>query len=198
MNQTPNNYFFNSFLTSLHHVTIFFHPFFQSASSPSNSLLTNVEEIEKAVYESQAHRSFSLQTITRVKKIEGIIKLAAQHGKGQFLRQALGHALYTTINIQKSKHSSPTSRRKKRCAIYVNAVKKMMRSIKGAIGKDNFKNFIGNQNNNKVTLMFAVDDTVSMYQEIQAVKDIATYIVKTPRPNLEVDYILSPFNDPGL
>ena len=46
--------------------------------------------------------------------------------------------------------------------------------------------------------MFAVDDTVSMYQEIQAVKDIATYIVKTPRPNLEVDYILSPFNDPGL
>ena len=60
----------------------------------------------------------------------------------------------------------------------------MMRSIKGAIGKDNFKNFIGNQNKNKVTLMFAVDDTVSMYQEIQAVKDIATYIVKTPRPNL--------------
>ena len=74
----------------------------------------------------------------------------------------------------------------------------MMRSIKGAIGKDNFKNFIGNQNQNKITLMFAVDDTVSMYQEIQAVKDIATYIVKTPRPHLEVDYILSPFNDPGL
>ena len=198
MNQTPNNYFFNSFLTSLHHVTIFFHPFFQSASSPSNSLLTNVEEIEKAVYESQAHRSFYLQTITRVKKIEGIIKLAAQHGKGQFLRQALGHALYTTINIQKSKHSSLTSRRKKRCAICVNAVKEMMQSIKTEIGKDKFEKVIGNQNDNKATLMFAVDDTGSMYQEIQAVKDIATYIVKTPRPNLKVDYILSPFNDPGL
>ena len=46
--------------------------------------------------------------------------------------------------------------------------------------------------------MFAVDDTGSMYQEIQAVKDIATYIVKKSRPNLEVDFILSPFNDPGL
>ena len=186
--------------TSLHYVTFFFHPFshpfFQSDSSPSNSLLTNMEEIEKAVYESQAHRSLYLQTPARVKKIEGIIKLAAQYGKGKFLRQSLGHALYTTINIQKSKHSSLTSRRTKRCAICVNAVKKMMQSIKRAIGKDNFKKFISNHN--KATLMFAVDDTGSMYQEIQAVKDIATYIVNFSRPNLEVDYILSPFSDPGL
>ena len=157
-----------------------------------------MEEIEKAVYEGQAHRSLYLQTTTRVKKIEGIIKLAAQHGNRQFLRQALGRALYTTINIENGKHSSLTLRRKKRCAICVNAVKKMMQSIKTAIGKDKFERFIGNQNYNKATLMFAVDDTESMYQEIQAVKDIATYIVKTPRPNLEVDYILSPFNDPGL
>ena len=189
--------------TSLHYVTFFFHPFshpfFQSDSSPSNSLLTNMEEIEKAVYESQAHRSLYLQTPARVKKIEGIIKLAAQYGKGKFLRQSLGHALYTTINIQTSKHSSLTSRRTKRCAICVNnAVKKMMQSIKRAIGKDNFKKFISNQNMNKATLMFAVDDTGSMYQEIQAVKDIATYIVNFSRPNLEVDYILSPFSDPGL
>ena len=157
-----------------------------------------MEKIEKAVYEGQAHRSLYLQTPTRVKKIEGIIKLAAQHGNRQFLRQALGHALYTTINIQKSKHSSLTSRRKKRCAICVNAVEKMMQSIKTTIGKGKFEKFIGNQNDNKATLMFAVDDTGSMYQEIQAVKDIATYIVKIPRPNLEVDYILSPFGDPGL
>ena len=182
----------------MHHVTIFSPQFFQSASSPSNSLLTTVEKIEKAVYEGQAHRSLYLQTPTRVKKIEGIIKLAAQHGNRQFLRQALGHALYTTINIQKSKHSSLTSRRKKRCAICVDAVKKMMRSIKRTIGKRNFKSFVGNEKGNKATLTFAVDDTGSMYQEIQAVKDIATYIVNISRRNLEVDYILSPFGDPGL
>ena len=188
--------------TSLHYVTFFFHPFshpfFQSDPSPSNSLLTNMEEIEKAVYESQAHRSLYLQTPARVKKIEGIIKLAAQYGKGKFLRQSLGHALYTTINIQKSKHSSLTSRRKKRCAICVDAVEKMMQSIETTIGKGKFEKFIGNRNDNKVTLMFAVDDTGSMYQEIQAVKDIATYIVNFSRQNLEVDYILSPFSDPGL
>ena len=73
-----------------------------------------------------------------------------------------------------------------------------MRSIKRAIGKRNFTRFIGNKDGNKATLMFAVDDTGSMYQEIQAVKDIATYIVNKKRPNLEVDFILSPFNDPGL
>ena len=198
MNQTPNNYFVKLFSYFFALRNYFFHPFFHSASSPSNSLLTNVEEIERAVYESQAHRSFYLQTPARVKKIEGIIKFAAQHDEEKFLRQALGHALYTTINIQKSKHSSLTSRRKKRCAICVNAVKKMMQSIKTTIGKDKFDKVIGNQNDNKATLMFAVDDTGSMYQEIQAAKDIATYIVKIKRPNSEVDYILSPFSDPGL
>ena len=160
-----------------------------------------MEEIERAVYERQAHRSLYLQTPTRVKKIEAIIKLAAQHGNEQFLRQAFGHALYTTMNIQKSKHSSLTSGRKKRCAICVDAVEKMMRSIKRTIGRRNFKRFIGNKDGNKATLMFAVDDTGSMYQEIQAVKDIATYIVnrqKEESPNLAVDFILSPFNDPGL
>ena len=74
----------------------------------------------------------------------------------------------------------------------------MMQSIETTIGKGKFEKVIGNQNDNKATLMFAVDDTGSMYQEIQAVKDIATYIVKFPRPNLKVDYILSPFSDPGL
>ena len=73
----------------------------------------------------------------------------------------------------------------------------MMRSIKRDIGKDKFEKFISSPNN-KATLMFAVDDTGSMYQEIQAAKDIATYIVNINRSNSEVDYILSPFNDPGL
>ena len=51
----------------------------------------------------------------------------------------------------------------------------------------------------KTTLMFAIDDTGSMADEIQAAKDIATHIVNYRRPNLEVDYILlSPFNDPGM
>lgn len=48
----------------------------------------------------------------------------------------------------------------------------------------------------QVTLMFAIDDTGSMRDEIEAAKRIATSIVNQQRVE-PVDYILSPFNDPG-
>ena len=48
----------------------------------------------------------------------------------------------------------------------------------------------------QVTLMFAIDDTGSMSDEIAAAKKIATSIVNEQRVE-PVDYILSPFNDPG-
>ena len=48
----------------------------------------------------------------------------------------------------------------------------------------------------QVTLMFAIDDTGSMRQEIAAAKKIATSIINQQRAE-PVDYILSPFNDPG-
>ena len=49
----------------------------------------------------------------------------------------------------------------------------------------------------QVTLMFAIDDTGSMRDEIAAVKKIASSIVNQQRAEF-VDYILSPFNDPGM
>ena len=49
----------------------------------------------------------------------------------------------------------------------------------------------------QVTLMFAIDDTGSMIEEIAAAKEIATSIVNEQRVE-PVDYILSPFNDPGM
>jgi hypothetical protein len=48
----------------------------------------------------------------------------------------------------------------------------------------------------EVTLMFAIDSTGSMSEDITAAKKIATYIIHKKRAEL-VDYILSPFNDPG-
>ena len=48
----------------------------------------------------------------------------------------------------------------------------------------------------QVTLMFAIDDTGSMKEEISAAKKIAISIVNEQRAE-PVDYILSPFNDPG-
>ena len=44
--------------------------------------------------------------------------------------------------------------------------------------------------------MFAIDTTGSMAGEINAAKAIATSIINMQR-QFDVDYILSPFNDPG-
>lgn len=152
-----------------------------------------VVDFEKSVYESQAVGSFYTQSPARLKKIENIIKLAANQSNHQsFIRQSLGHALYTAREIEKKKP------RKKRCSICRDAMRKFMAMIKKEVGKDKFKKFVGTKDLDKTTLMFAIDDTGSMDGEIQAAKDIATFIVNYPRPNLEVDYILSPFNDPGM
>ena len=145
------------------------------------------------MYESQALRSFYVQSPARLKKIEKIIKLAANQSNGQlFIRQSLGHALYTAREIEKNKP------RFKRCSVCRDAMKKFMKMIEKEIGKEKFQKFIGNKNLDRATLMFAIDDTGSMSGEIQAAKDIAAYIVAYERPNLIVDYILSPFNDPGI
>lgn len=157
--------------------------------------------MEKSVYEAQAMRSFYSQSTVRLKKIENIIKVAAKHGSSRFIRQSLGHALYTANEIERKKIASPplpTLVRKKRCSLCATAMKNFMNLIENAIGKKNFTMFIGNKNMNRATLMFAIDDTGSMFDDIQGAKDIAKYIVNYPRPNLKVDYVLSPFNDPGI
>ena len=46
------------------------------------------------------------------------------------------------------------------------------------------------------TLIFTIDTTGSMSDEINAAKAIAKQIINVTRES-EVDYILSPFNDPG-
>ena len=46
------------------------------------------------------------------------------------------------------------------------------------------------------TLIFVIDTTGSMGDEINAAKAIAKQIINTER-DYEVDYILSPFNDPS-
>lgn len=73
-------------------------------------------------------------------------------------------------------------------------MKWFMDSIKKELGNSAFDTLLSVSGD--VTLMFAIDETGSMRDEIQAAKDIATSIVNYPRKE-KVDYILSPFNDPG-
>lgn len=155
-------------------------------TSPSNKFLEALDQIERAVYEAQAAGSRYHHSSSRLAKIKANIKLATQKRNYLFARKALGHGLYTVIQLNKR------SGRKRRAA--TTAVKNFMDSIKADLGDASFDTFMSV--NGDVTLIFAIDDTGSMGDEIQAAKDIAKAIVNKPRDDT-VDYILSPFNDPG-
>ena len=89
------------------------------------------------------------------------------------------------------KKSSPRVERQ----AFTREVTAFMDSIKRDLGDSAFDTFMSVQG--EVTLMFAIDDTGSMSGTIQAAKDIATSIINHPRKE-KVNFILSPFNDPGI
>ena len=90
-----------------------------------------------------------------------------------------------------------TLSRSKRCALCAAAVKKYLETIKKEVKASVFDDLLGVVE--RVTLMFAIDDTGSMGSEIVAVKAIAKYIIECPsRQYTEIDYVLSPFNDPSM
>ena len=66
--------------------------------------------------------------------------------------------------------------------------------IKQEIGEQSFSKLIAQHG--AATLMFAIDTSGSMRDDIDAAKSIATSIVNRER-DFPVDYVLSPFNDPG-
>jgi len=72
---------------------------------------------------------------------------------------------------------------------------KIIIQIKDKLGEDKFKDFLAVDGD--VSLVFTVDTTGSMKDEIHAAKQIAKSIANYKRKG-KVDYILSPYNDPGF
>ena len=146
------------------------------------------------MYEAQAADS-GLFDITdhystpRLAEIKASIKLAIQKRNYLFARKALGYGLYTAIQMDKKIERRARPRRAS-----TSTVTAFMDSIKRELGDSAFDTFMSV--NGEVTLMFAIDDTGSMSDTIEAAKDIATSIINHPRKE-KLDYILSPFNDPG-
>lgn len=155
-------------------------------TKPSNKFLGAVDEIEKALYEAQAAGSHYSHTAAKLQRIKKNVKLATQKRSYRFFRQSIGHGLFTAIVLDRTK------RRKKRQS--TSQAEQFMDAIKKELGNTVFDTFMGVHGD--VTLMFAIDDTGSMRDEIQAAKEIATSIVNHPRDEV-IDFILSPFNDPG-
>ena len=74
------------------------------------------------------------------------------------------------------------------------ATSDFLNSIKKQIGDTKFAELM--LLNDDASLIFAFDTTGSMKDEIQAAKGIANAVIQMVR-KFPVDYILSPFNDPG-
>ncbi len=74
------------------------------------------------------------------------------------------------------------------------AANNFLSRIKTSIGSDMFDEVFAKRGD--ATLMFAIDTTGSMKNEIAAAKAIAKTIISETR-EFRVDYILSPFNDPS-
>ena len=84
-----------------------------------------------------------------------------------------------------------SKRRGKRSAGY--DVKKFLNDIKRDLGNEKFSDFLALQG--EVTLIFALDVTGSMHDEIQASKEMIKKISQYDRSE-PVDYILTTFSDP--
>ena len=85
-----------------------------------------------------------------------------------------------------------THSRTKRCALCAAAVKKYLETIKKEVKANVFDDLLGVVE--RVTLMFAIDDTGSMHSKIIAAKAIAKYIIEYPsRQYTKIDCVLSPY-----
>ena len=71
---------------------------------------------------------------------------------------------------------------------------KFLQGLRQRVGSSTFDSFMAVQGD--VSLMFVIDDTGSMREEIQAAKNIANDIINYKRDVPIKEYILSPFNDP--
>ena len=75
-----------------------------------------------------------------------------------------------------------------------NEGREFLSGLRQRVGSDTFDSFMAVQGD--VSLMFVIDDTGSMSDEIQTTKNIAIDIINYPRDSPIVTFILSPFNDP--
>lgn len=114
------------------------------------------------MYEAQAAGSRYHPSAFRLRKIKEDIQLAIQKRNYMFARQALGRGRYT------SKQLADRSGRKRRTATYEIPAQSFMKSVEDKLGPTAFNDLLGV--NDDVTLVFAIDDTASMGDEIQAAK----------------------------
>ncbi|PFX21152.1 von Willebrand factor A domain-containing protein 7 [Stylophora pistillata] len=159
--------------------------------SPSNRFLEAINDIERAVAKAKAsgfrYRKGSFN------KLKGLLARAIRGKSYKYAREVLGRIMYLLST------KSSALRRRKRSTSGNKTTPAMrgsnfLQDLRKQIGALTFDSFMAVQGD--VSLMFAIDDTGSMREEIQAAKNIAIDIINYPRNASVKSYILSPFNDP--
>ena len=154
-------------------------------TKPSSKTFEAKVDVERAFHQawaSPANRNF---TQKRLNALVQSIDLAVQTGSLKYARWALGTGIFGQNQIEQ------TSRRKRR-----SPAETFLQTIMKKIGILKFQKLMSVKRSS--TLMFAIDTTGSMGEEIQAAKNITTAIINWPRNHsIAVTYVLSPFSDPG-
>ena len=159
--------------------------------SPSNKFLEAINDIERAVAKAKAS-GFRYRKET-FNKLKGLLARAIRSKSYKYAREVLGKIMY----LLSTKSSAP--RRSKRTTSGNKTTPGMeggnfLQDLRRQLGASVFDSFMAVQGD--VSLMFAIDNTGSMREEIQAAKNIAIDIINYPRNSSVKKYILSPFNDP--
>ena len=126
-------------------------------------------------------------------KLKGLLMRAVRSKSYKYAREVLGKIMY----LLSTKSSAP--RRSKRTTSGNKTTPEteggnFLQDLRRQLGASVFDSFMAVQGD--VSLMFAIDNTGSMREEIQAAKNIAIDIINYPRNSSVKKYILSPFNDP--
>ena len=155
----------------------------------TNAFLKVIDNFEKGIAEFHAalrRRTVKPETISNIKEF---IKEGAKNrtGKTKILRKLTSQGLFVAERLGED------SKRSKRDFLSYGAAE-FLNTIKEEIGEEVFEEYLSISG--LVTLIFVIDDTGSMSGEIKAAISISEQIVKAKR-DYDVDYILSPFNDPG-
>lgn len=150
---------------------------------PSNKFLEIINEIEKAVANARAMDSRLRDNQRTRATLSRLLANAIKSKSYKYARDVLGKVLHLL--------STESSRRRKRSP--ENEGKTFLQGLRQTLGNETFDSFMAVKGD--VSLIFVVDDTGSMSDEINAVKKIATAVINYPR-EAPVEYILSPFNDP--
>lgn len=163
---------------------------YNKRTTPSNKFIEAVSSIERGTAEAKAADQWSKNSgLFSLEETKKDLELAVKNGKYHYAREKLGRALY---HIKQNTWPLPRNQTTNGTGPTDQATS-YMDDLRKTLGSERFDEFLAVMGD--VTLMFAIDTTGSMSDDIDAAKRIAVDVINHPREN-PVRYLLSPFNDP--